>query len=1587
MLGHTMWPWTGTIVRMPTAGVILTQISFLLLLSLSLDAGSASNRHSRHVSQRVEGKALSRTRREPNPSGSELLHFKENKYKPKFKDCANLQPTVEEEADRGTPVVQIRATDDDAIEDPDSEAARIEYSIVSTHKKFKIDPKTGWLSTNTVFDRDEPSRQKEAHVTVKATDHGRPPLEDVCTIKVKVTDINDNDPLFDNAQYDVKVPQDTKIGSPIMRVSATDVDEGINQQITYQLIRDSRNPEDIEYFNWNEKTGWVSLAKTLDKPKNYVFLLTAKAKDGGIPQKGSKGWSEIDVTIEVKESSNKPPRFKDSPGHEIQLSEGHLDFKNPIASYTAESQLPGKPDVFFTLINGRTEQTNKDGTFKASQDGNRVILTLTKPLEYEKVDQYTLTLRVTNAVDLASEAQLFIKVKDENNKSPVFTNIESGSVLENEPPGTTVMRVSAVDGDGTWPNKQVKYKLDPKFPEILEKFEINSELGIIKTKVKFDREEKEYYAVTVIAEDGAPSSLLSNGKPNQTPNKFRIVIKDKNDNSPYFPQSHYKAEVPEDADVGSKVIEVKAKDLDTEASTTTYSITNGNLQTKFRIEPQTGFIYVNKPLDYEEIKEYPLTIRAQDGQFSNTTKVTIKIQNRNDMKPRFLQKEYETRQKEEEVNSSPILQVTAHDPDIPDPNKPQNITYFLDKTNDLSSHFSIDPDTGALRIVKPLDRDRPDGYPEWNIYVFAKDSFTDETGEVGPQLENFVQVKVILTDINDNAPILNMPEGLVWYENQKPGRVGELLAEDYDTEKNGPPFKFYLAKDIQPDFKSKFAVREGAGGRYYLDTLREFDRETQKVYQIPIRIEDNKGLGATSILTLIIGDVNDNPMKPGASSILVYNYEGKAPDTDIGRVYVDDPDDWDLPDKKFRFKDPSKFQYFRVSPYTGMITMLEGLPLEGDTREFFMEFLVEDETHGQTGTRAVEANVTVTVQKIPEIAVKRSGSIRLSGSCESLVSSGKRGKLQALLKAYLNATEVEVFTLLESGESEGRSSCDIRFAAHGSPYYHPEKMEVSVARRKTDLERQLSVDILMVHIDKCLYEGESCDGSCYNELVIEPQPTLVYTNTSSFVGVTAEVVAECGCPASYKPRSCSSNPCMNGGECKNTMRGYKCICPDSVQFGPNCEHLAASFRQGWSTHPGVEACENTTISFFFTTKKSEGLLLYQGPSPNTVVENVTDFFALELQEGKLRYYLNLGSQTFEDGLDKGVADDQEHYVIVRWSNESVSLLLDPPEVPGGLHCATDIRQCQLQSGRPRGNKQFLNSNGPLQVGGLYFGADRLGDLAANLGLQRHELPSGESFAGCIKNLTVAQGNRKRLYSLGTPSDFSDDDSFKGGCDLEFAAAVVALNMNLNFLIAILCVLTIILTAVIVMAMYRRRRTLYSDKDIDCDIRENIINYEDEGGGEGDQTGYDLSVLRMMTSGLENGGPIIPMEEKPPQPSPIGMGGGGPAPDIATFLDQSKDRVDDDPISCPHDDLRHYAYEGDGNSGGSLSSLNSGSEADEDLEFEYLHNFGPRFKKLADMYGHESDSESEGGVENPAFYPPGVPSKPAPSGPPGSESWC
>jgi len=119
--------------------------------------------------------------------------------------------------------------------------------------------------------------------------------------------------------------------------------------------------------------------------------------------------------------------------------------------------------------------------------------------------------RFQNKHNLAAEHQLSIQLQDVNDNIPVFTEVVSGSVLENEPPGTPVMQVRAIDADSTEANNRVTYEL----ADNREYFAIDPYTGNITTLVTFDREKQDFYNVKVIASDNAPSSSYTTGEHNK----------------------------------------------------------------------------------------------------------------------------------------------------------------------------------------------------------------------------------------------------------------------------------------------------------------------------------------------------------------------------------------------------------------------------------------------------------------------------------------------------------------------------------------------------------------------------------------------------------------------------------------------------------------------------------------------------------------------------------------------------------------------------------------------------------------------------------------------------------------------------------------------------------------------------------------------------------------------------------------------------------------------------------------------------------------------------------------------------------------
>ncbi|XP_053674739.1 DE-cadherin [Anopheles nili] len=1414
--------------------------------------------------------------------------------KPSFVECESYKPMLKEEQPVGTSVLRVTANDPDPRQ-------TIEYSFVTTpgeRARFRIDKVSGEITTAHIFDRDEPIREKEIYITVRATDNGRPRLDDVCTFKVTILDINDNPPVFDKVRYEESVAKDMKANQRVATISATDLDDGDNSIIKYAIV--PQKP-DSDYFKINENNGLLTLTKPVDRSPGQYYTIRVRAHNVS-PQGEPVQDAEVDVKVRVVESNKLPPYFTKVQGVPIELNETFKNYTESLAVIEAESNIPEKPEVIFELIQGRAEQTNSKNTFLLEQINNSAMIRLGKTLDYETVTEYTLTVSVKNSHDLVSESVLKIKVLDENDIIPVFTEVTSGTIPENEAPGTPVMQVRAFDLDGTAANNIVSYRFDDENQQL---FRIDSRTGDITSLVEFDREATDSYHLKVVAEDNSPSALYRNGKPNSISQLFIIKISDKNDHQPKFDKEHFVAEnVPEDANINTVVIEVKANDQDT-ASFITYSIISGNVGDAFKIDENTGRIFVNSRLDYETIREYMLIVQADDGIFQDNATVSIKIENVNDNPPRFIDLRNVTIQ-EETIPPGCIMNIEAYDPDIENRDEPQHIRFsFVKEQEDL---LEID-DEGCLRLRKALDRDPPQGFKSWQFIITATDE--DGAGKKTP-----ATVNIILEDINDNAPRLSNPMPVVWGENREPGLIVKLTADDADEAHNGPPFSYRIDPNAPEYIKNRFQVQEDE-----LYALVEFDREEQKEYRVPILIRDSGDVPMSDVSTLwlVIGDDNDNEMRPGESRIFVYNYKGESPDTEVGRVYVDDPDDWDLPDKTFFWDEATRSQsveFFDMNRDTGMITMRQGT--RGGEYDLLFN-VVEKSSHFPRHN--VTARVTVTVKEIPEEAVDRSGSIRFYNvTAEEFVtrtpgqSTTPKDRLQTTIANALNVSRenVDVFTVLKRENSNG-TFLDVRFSAHGSPYYAPERLNGMLGYRLRQLEEDVGYSVLMLGIDECIEEGRNCELSCKNTLYKSNAPIAVYTNTSSFVGVNAFVQAECMCEVQGPLQKC-----LNGGSLFND----RCSCTQGFE-GPRCEMLGISFygNNGYALYPPVTPCNMTRISLELSPQQEDGLVMYIGPMNYNPRLPVQDFLALELVKGLPVLLLDYGSGTIRI---------EHRHRYPQGKSFTVEIVLQPQTVE------MIVDNCKLSTcmslDAPKGPNRFLNVNAPLHLGGSSVNLDYLGSL-----FNWTYVPQNRGFAGCLRNLTI----NEQTYNLGVPSH---SKNAIGGCQGPVAVAV-SFGIDSFFLVAVIACIVTMLVLLLAVVVRRKHQDGWHEKDMD-DIRETIINYEEEGGGERDAE-YDLAVLQ---------GPPIYLD-KPYVNELRQKEATTEVPDIGAFLTDKKDACDKDADAYPIDDVRHYAYEGDGNSTGSLSSLASCTD-EGDLKFNYLSNFGPRFRKLADMYGEEpSDTDS------------------------------
>ncbi|XP_047437406.1 cadherin-8 isoform X2 [Mugil cephalus] len=196
------------------------------------------------------------------------------------------------------------------------------------------------------------------------------------------------------------------------------------------------------------------------------------------------------------------------------------------------------------------------------------------------------------------------------------------------------------------------------------------------------------------------------------------------------------------------------------------------------------------------------------------------------------------------------------------------------------------------------------------------------------------------------------------------------------------------------------------------------------------------------------------------------------------------------------------------------------------------------------------------------------------------------------------------------------------------------------------------------------------------------------------------------------------------------------------------------------------------------------------------------------------------------------------------------------------------------------------------------------------------------------------------------------DGIVQSCNVE--AYVLPIGLSMGALIAILaCIILLLVVLFVTLRRHKNEPLIIKD---DEDVRENIIRYDDEGGGEEDTEAFDIATLQ-NPDGI-NG--YLPRKDIKPDLQFMPRAGQHSGPngvDVDEFINVRLHEADNDPTAPPYDSIQIYGYEGRGSIAGSLSSLETAS-SDSDQNYDYLREWGPRFRRLGELYSvGESDRET------------------------------
>ncbi|KAM6313136.1 protocadherin-7 isoform 1-T1 [Aegotheles albertisi] len=728
-------------------------------------------------------------------------------------------------------------------------SGEVTFSLESGSDYLKIDNITGELSTTErridreklpqcqmIFDENECFLDFEVSVIGPSQS-----WVDLFEGRVIILDINDNTPTFPSPVLTLTVEENRPVGTLYLLPTATDRDFGRNGIERYELLQEpggdggrrggagggsasaasesapypggSRRRQEAEAARSSvfelqvadtldgEKQPQLIVKGALDREQRDSYELSLRVRDGGDPARSSQAILRVLIT-DVNDNS---PRFEKS------IYEADL----------AENSSPGTPILQLRAtdldvgVNGQIEYV-----FGAATESVRRLLRLDETsgwlsvlhrIDREEVNQlrFTVMARDRGQPPKTDKATVVLNIRDENDNVPTIDIRKIGriplrdgvaSVAEDVLVDTPIALVQVSDRDQGENGVvtctvvgDVPFQLKPASEG--EGEPQNKRKYFLHTSAPLDYEAVRDYNVVIVAVDSGSPSLSSN-------NSLLVRVGDTNDNPPVFSQAVLEVSFPENNLPGERVATVVATDADSgKNAEITYSLEASPLSSEapggiFSIDPDSGDVSVQAVLDREQRDTYEFQVTARDKgvpSLQGSTTVVVRVADRNDNEPRFMQDIFTFYVKENLQPNSPVGMVTVMDFD-----KGRNAELSLSiqpgDHDQSTSIFSIENDTGTIFSTVSFDREQQTSY---TFKVKAVDG-----GE--PPRSATATVSLFVMDENDNAPTVTFPSNSS-YTVLPPSSnmrtvVATVVATDADTGLNadlnysivgGNPFKLF----------------------------------------------------------------------------------------------------------------------------------------------------------------------------------------------------------------------------------------------------------------------------------------------------------------------------------------------------------------------------------------------------------------------------------------------------------------------------------------------------------------------------------------------------------------------------------------------------------------------------------------------------------------------------------------------------------------------------------------------------------------------------------------------------------------------------